>query len=111
MASLVKTALCALACLALVAAAPRSQINVGKTQGDNSFVANGIANPLYTPGSANPQIVTIYQPWLEMFVSLSGGADQEYLAVAANSNSTVLSYVSLRRSFLVVFSLQSTECI
>lgn len=93
MASLVKTALCALACLALVAAAPRSQINVGKSQGDNSYVANGIANPLYAPGSPNPQVVTMYTPWLEMFVSLSGGADQEYLAIAANSNSTVLSYV------------------
>jgi hypothetical protein len=73
---------------------PQSNINVGKTLGDNSYVANGVVNPLYAPGSPNPQNVTAYTSWLELFISLSGGADQEYLAIAANSNAAVLAYAS-----------------
>jgi hypothetical protein len=79
-----------LVCFALASAAPRTTLNIGFSPSDSSVVANGVVNPMYMPGSTTPQEVTAYTPWLELFLSLSGGADQQYFASASNNKTSVV---------------------
>lgn len=39
------------------------------------------------------QVITEYSPWLELFISISDGSDQDYLATVVNQNQAVFQYV------------------
>lgn len=80
------------ACNISLPPAPQTHINIGFNQGDNTVVAAGLVAARYQPGSPTPTTVDRFFPWLDLYITLTGGfgnSSQDYVVSVSNSNTTL----------------------
>jgi hypothetical protein len=72
--------------------APQTHINIGLYQGDNTVVSAGQVAARYRPGSPTPTTVDRFYPWVDLYITLTGGfgnSSQDFFASATNTNATL----------------------